>query len=224
MLPDLYNYRIFEIPPSQINRKPGPDASDRATSMAATQAIAIASRAQFLLSGDWDLCYYQFDIPDVVEEYCGRGLPMEATYRYRLFMSFMKQGRYDLARDCRTREDLALYFRRMGKLYRDIRDKGYRRGSWIGADTGPEIETAVGRDGGLYMLRNGNHRLAIAKLLRLPSVPVHVRAVHPHFLMDGRDEAPAFRPAAIDERLTSHMRSLGRGRDTVDRSARPRIP
>lgn len=211
LLPDLYNYRVFEIPPSYINRQFGSDARDRSGQIAATQAIAKASRAKLLLSGDWDLCYHQLDVSDVVEEYCGRGLPMEATHRYHLFMSFMEQGRYDLARGCRTQEDLTLYFRRIRKLYRSIRDEGYRRGSWIKGETGPEIEIAVGRDGGLYMLRNGNHRLAIAKLLQLPTVPVHVRAVHPYFLNGGRGESQAIKASAIDERLTRHMRSMGGG-------------
>jgi hypothetical protein len=216
LLPDLYNYRIFEIPPSFVNRKLGSHPSDRAGIVAASQLIAKAARAQFLLSGDWDLCYHKLDIPGVVEEYCGRRLPMEATHRYRSFMKFMEHGQYELARDCRTQEDLSLYFQRIRRLHRRIQEKGYRRGSWIKGETGPEIEIAVGRDGGLYMLGNGNHRLAVAKLLKLQSVPVHVRAVHPYFLVGPTAKSQAVTPKAIDEALTRHMRSLGRGGDMSD--------
>ncbi|MCW5731609.1 MAG: hypothetical protein KIT20_12685 [Alphaproteobacteria bacterium] len=57
-----------------------------------------------------------------------------------------------------------------------LRAQGYR------AEMAPDaIEVAVARDGEILHLRQGNHRLALAQVLGLPSVCVRVRFMHRDF-------------------------------------------
>ncbi len=70
---------------------------------------------------------------------------------------------------------------RWDKLYEEIKTNGYADHTKRGKPPTDEIEVAVGRDGEILFV-DGKHRLAIAKLLKLPEVPVIVNIWHKDFI------------------------------------------
>ena len=80
---------------------------------------------------------------------------------------------------CRSEAEILDYFRSLRSLYESLRAEGCvppGQGS-----TSPEdgITVRIGRDGTLIKCGEGTHRLAIARVLRLATVPVTVDLVHP---------------------------------------------
>ncbi|WIV65929.1 hypothetical protein [Natrialbaceae archaeon AArc-T1-2] len=96
------------------------------------------------------------------------------------------------------------------RLYESVREHGYRRQAELIDRTGTavprldEINVDVGRDGTLYWRSYGQHRLAIAKLLALESVPVLVHRRHRRWqaIRDRvRTDRPGDLPPSVRARL-----------------------
>jgi len=77
--------------------------------------------------------------------------------------------------------EIDAYFDRLVKLYQSIERSGYRRSASVAADG--EITLRIGRNGQLIKCGQGTHRLAIALVLGLSSVPVVIDAVHPLWVL-----------------------------------------
>lgn len=75
-------------------------------------------------------------------------------------------------------EKLNLYKDRCLSLYESIRLRGYRSEppfGIVGSDF--QIGVAIGENGQVYHFRTGHHRLAVAKLLGIESVPVSIQLI-----------------------------------------------
>src|SRR5688572_14248575 len=108
-------------------------------------------------------------------------------------------GAYDLllrriaevgkADGCRTREDVVRRYERLDDLIAEVCQTGRMKtprelyGPSDRWESG--IYIAVGRQGDPLFARRGHHRLAIAKLLRLPIIPATVSLVHPQAIRSG---------------------------------------
>ena len=75
----------------------------------------------------------------------------------------------------RSEDDIERYCHNLRALFEQIRTEGYRP---RGDGRSDEITVRVGRQGGLLKCGKGTHRLAIARILRVPLVPVVVDMVH----------------------------------------------
>lgn len=74
---------------------------------------------------------------------------------------------------------------RFDRLYETIEREGYRDQRELGGHPLEEIIVYQGRNGELRWHENGRHRLAIAKLLELESVPVLITVRHRKLLFPG---------------------------------------
>lgn len=94
---------------------------------------------------------------------------------------------------CLTKDDVIKRFEYIDRLYNKIKMEGYKTqkeliekngcmtktGQYtIFRDEADEILIGIGRDG-IPIFLNGRHRLTIAKLLNLESIPVKVQVIHP---------------------------------------------
>jgi len=81
--------------------------------------------------------------------------------------------------DTHDKESLKYYY----KVYQGINKDGYKcaseLGNWFPIPECHEINIAIGRNGNIYKIGGGNHRLAISKVLDIDSVPAYVRVRHP---------------------------------------------
>lgn len=107
------------------------------------------------------------------------------TDEYRRLVRQLEESGRSLFPPCRSREEIARYFEGVRTLYESMRKWGcvspgeLPRGE--PADDGRHhgITVRIGRDGAALKSGQGTHRLAIARVLELSSVPVVVDLVHP---------------------------------------------
>lgn len=131
--------------------------------------------------GDWDIA---------------RAVPFAQTAKYRAMVQRFVDGacwlETDLFRDTyarrmakegqiagvRTLRELAVdYDKRIGGLYRDMRDNGFR----VESESGKRLSLPVflvGRTGELFIGNQGNHRLAIAKILGMERIAGRIACRH----------------------------------------------
>jgi hypothetical protein len=145
--------------------------------------------AGLILDGDWDL-EDKRPIQDYLESYIYSktvfdifrdGKPPEATPQFAEMMRHVSRGGGQWqARGCLSTADVLAYFERMHQTFEQIRRGGYRSQAELGLDSWmDEIKVFVDRHGELHKLQGaGHHRLAMARLLAVPQIPVLVLGVH----------------------------------------------
>ncbi len=102
------------------------------------------------------------------------------------FISSLEAGECDSVwNGCSSRDDILRKGANLDRLFASIRDTGYRtqadlasgRQRWFLSNLGNEIRVDVGRTGE-FLFVEGRHRLSIAKILDLESVPVLISVRH----------------------------------------------
>lgn len=151
-----------------------------------------------ILNGDWDL-------PEKTKKF-SRNLKYRSFYDHFILNKDWKETEYykkvlnSISKgkrkfECLTKEDVIKRLRFLDKLYLKIKTEGYKsqielskqEGKFVrtGAYTrvrkyGDEIRIAIGRNGNPLFL-GGRHRLIIAQLLKLRSVPVKIQIIHSQY-------------------------------------------
>ena len=149
--------------------------------------VHYSSLKSFVWPGDWDL-----NAKSINEYYT------EVSTSYRSVMQIFKDGTSYKQCDeyieksitiqkkgktsrADTIDDLDRYFKSLIELENNIRLFGYKEQKDLGKDPNDEIGVFIGRNGEFIKAEDkfcGTHRFAIAKYLRLKSVPVCILAVH----------------------------------------------
>lgn len=146
------------------------------------------------IGGNWDRSEFRFedlDVYDAIRRRVQHGVDWRSTELHRR-LSDELASRGSTSWNIRSREDLAAHFERIDRLIESVRTHGFRRSHEValpGEDKGlagdprygAEILVNIGRDG-RYLFQDGRHRLAVAKLLGVPSVPVKVLVRHPQWV------------------------------------------
>jgi len=120
------------------------------------------------------------------ERYEG-GLKWKKT---RLFAHKMKKiaekGKID---GCLNEKELLARYERLDRLYDEMkRSRGLFSADERGAPVTDDLFISIGRDGGLLFSHGGSHRLSLAQILELPSIPVRVTMRHSKW-QEKRDQA-----------------------------------
>ena len=104
------------------------------------------------------------------------GMPWVETDLFKFYASALEMGiTVRGARDLSVLQ--RIYEERFGSLYRSLKNDGFRVVSdEHGLADLPHVH--IGRDGRIVFGNNGNHRLALAKLLGITKIPCYVRARH----------------------------------------------
>lgn len=151
----------------------------------------------WVLGGDWDLDTESFHDDRryvAIRDVMVHGRRWDETESYLLAVESIDRG--IPVWHCRTRTEYDQRCRAIEGLYHEIRTRGYmsqrelrmRRPSVLVPGRGDEVSVAVGRKGD-FLFVDGAHRLAIAQLLRVPSIPVEVRVRHAEWMSLRRDLA-----------------------------------
>ena len=139
-----------------------------------------------VLDGDWDRSTKRFDQLDVYfafEQVLREGREWSETLFHRRIAEALDRGL--VLWGCRNREDLDDRCRRLRALAEKIREEGYRPQADLVAEEGvydpmraeDEITVSVGRDGEL-LFSNSAHRLCIARILGVETIPIKVAVRH----------------------------------------------
>ncbi len=110
------------------------------------------------------------------------GMDYKQTDQYKEMSRFVKSGLSSSwqARGCSSESDIQEYFCQMRETFEAIRDTGYKSQEQLGGkEWYDEIKVFVDRNGELHKQQAaGHHRLAMARILDVPKLPVVVLGVH----------------------------------------------
>ena len=141
-----------------------------------------------ILGGNWDqerVRVEEFGIGVFrgLEDRFIRGMRWEDTEFYQRVLDVISKGMHLHVWECRSKADLDERCKGLDALFQDIKANGYKSQQQI-AEEGAvpylgedEITLRIGRDGA-FLFEDGNHRLAMAKLLGIDRVPVKITARH----------------------------------------------
>jgi 2-polyprenyl-3-methyl-5-hydroxy-6-metoxy-1,4-benzoquinol methylase len=139
-----------------------------------------------VITGDWDKKIVPFTEAGIgvfqgLHDRFVRGLPWEDTELYKKSLLIISAGTYLWG--CKNKIDLDERCRGLDLLFHRIRLEGYKPQNEITENKGnhweveDEISIRIGRDGD-FLFEDGQHRLAIAKLLNLKRIPVKITCRH----------------------------------------------
>lgn len=144
---------------------------------------SLIPKVKMVKDGNWDLEKH-FDVSGLywvnpgyrtMYEMFEDGRAIHETREYQLMNDQVQD-----AESIINRQDLRQLTEKLSKyplIYDDIKNAGYKSQSQLGGKSFDEIVVCIGRDGEL-MYYDGAHRLAIAKILKIKTIPVSVCFVH----------------------------------------------
>jgi len=115
-----------------------------------------------VLDGDWDLAKEEFERTPIYLGFNQR-FTENREWEETSYYSWLREELEYTQEECLNR------LNKYDELYHDIKTNGY--------DKSQPIIVHIGRNGE-YIRHNGVHRLSIAKILEIDSIPVKVRNVH----------------------------------------------
>lgn len=143
--------------------------------------------SRFIAGGDWD--YHTTPIENVK--------PISRTiHRYEKDLSWEEVGeidwmmrnikQYGIQDGCRSYDDVIARCNNLDKLKQHVEKKGQfstqKKLNTLNFREVGGIGVAIGQNGDIIWLDNGAHRLAIARHLQLPEIPVCLQLIHPEAL------------------------------------------
>ncbi len=133
-------------------------------------------KSYFVFDGSWDLSVKVRNIYHCVHELFVEKKPYYETKEYHSLVKRVKNG--VSAQGCKTLDDIPGYMKGLYGVYENIKQNGYKSQQELGGSEKDEIKALIDRKGNLCISGGGNHRHGIAKLLKIPKVPVLVIGVH----------------------------------------------
>lgn len=143
-----------------------------------------------IYGGDWDISDYRFtdlEIFKALEARIEHGTEWEQTDFYKTIVSRIEQG--VVFWGCDNEAAFVERCAYLDRLVRSIKDYGYKLNSDVAIqgddpqslakhkEVGSEVLVNIGRNGE-YLFQDGRHRLAIAKILGIETIPVKVLVRH----------------------------------------------
>jgi hypothetical protein len=134
----------------------------------------------FVRRGDWGSAIVTYKGHESMWQIFTEAVPYQQTEQYREMRSHVDAGiRHPNWPGCRTPEDVDRYFEELFVAHDQIRDHGYKSQAELGSSKPhDEVGINVGPDGELIVIRGGTHRLALAHILGVPTMPVLVFGAH----------------------------------------------
>jgi hypothetical protein len=134
-----------------------------------------------VVGGDWDQVNCKFetniDVFEAIKERANKQVEWQDTKYYKRILREVKRGNFLYG--IKNKTDLDTRCRYLDSLYVNIKRNGYHlsRNIYHKNITFGEVEVNIGRDGD-YIFRDGIHRLSIAKILGIKSIPINVFVRH----------------------------------------------
>ena len=138
-----------------------------------------------VIGGNWDQRRIKFadriGLLRGLEDRFIRGMRWEETEFYQRILNVISNG--TALWDCKSKAELDKRCRYLDSLFQDIKTNGYRSQQEIAQEENnpykgeDEITVRIARDGAL-LFEDGQHRLAMAKLLHIDRIPIKITARH----------------------------------------------
>jgi len=149
----------------------------------------------YIQDGDWDLDKSEFSIHETIKGLFVDNIPASETKQYKIMKEAIENKDWNTSRDCRTQEDLDVYFRTFEDIYRDFSNGIHRKEDEVTPaypDKRPklysnEVLLSIDREGQYMLESGGTHRLSIAKLVGLKKIPVIIIRKHYQYVKSKKD-------------------------------------
>lgn len=175
--------RVLAVPPALVARHTNfrPNGEQRELR---NRVFGPAVLPGTVLDGEWDRDCPPFEdllAYQSIRDRVLRGTPWRETAYFAESMRDIEAGRP--LWDSHNAEELEARFHYVDSLVDSIRLHGLRLQHHVGARQDPtrrysdEVEVNIGRDGDI-LFQDGRHRMCIAKVLGVPSIPVKIRVRH----------------------------------------------
>ena len=137
-----------------------------------------------VLAGNWDtdvIAFEELDVYRALRDRFVKGVSWEQTSFFHNILNKIESG--TVKWDCRNKQDLVARTCELDALYREIKNHGYKLQSETPNETAfpyhtyDEVSVCIGRNG-QFLFDDGRHRLSIAKILKLQTIPVQVTTRH----------------------------------------------
>jgi hypothetical protein len=119
-------------------------------------------------------------------------VPYTETAQYREMIEIVRRRQFNdwRLRGCRSEADIEHHFEQLMSTYQAIAANGYKSQSQLGSPRWyDEIKVFIDRNGGLHKQQGaGHHRLAMARTLKLDTIPVIVIGVHKQWALKAQRE------------------------------------
>ena len=146
------------------------------------QEFRFSDHKGLILGGDWDQLEKRFDTLDLyiaINTVCQEGKSWADTLFYQRMLDNMKVGHFHYG--CHDERDLQNKCQSIEALFHKIHHEGYKSQRELfltGSIEDPllteyEVSVSVGRNGDL-LFSSGAHRLSIAKLLGITTIPIKI--------------------------------------------------
>ncbi|MCC5931449.1 MAG: hypothetical protein JJU28_19535 [Cyclobacteriaceae bacterium] len=141
----------------------------------------------FIFKGDWDKNKMIIDEHysnynkgyRTIHQIFVDGKEFHETDEYKILLK--KINKWGKSPRGKTIEELNLYFESLIQLKKLIQEHGYKSQIELNGNKKDEIGVFIGRKGEIIKAEDnfsGTHRFALAKLLNIQKIPVHILAVH----------------------------------------------
>lgn len=134
-----------------------------------------------VVSGGWDIKADKIEQTNkfrgVIQRYVD-GYEWNETDSYNHMVDLVEDGKRPDG--CTTVAEVEQRYEAIDRLYNRIRSEGFQSGDELQSNRGEitDVCVAVGRDGQLLLQGDGNHRVAIARVLSLEEIPVKISMRH----------------------------------------------
>lgn len=129
-----------------------------------------------VLPGDWDLQRQEIEgtekFRSIVQHFT-EGKVWEETELFSIYADRFRRG--EVVRGCRNMDQLKKSYLQVDQIFSRLKTEGFRLPQ-RGKDSLPHVHIA--RDGEILFGRGGNHRFAMARILKLENFPCVVHARH----------------------------------------------
>jgi len=149
----------------------------------------------YIQDGDWDLAKREFTLHETIKGLFIDKIPASETEQYRKMKEAIENKDWHISRNCRTQEDLNAYFGTFEDIYRDFSNGVYRTQDKMTpaySDRRPglypnEVLLSIDREGQYMLETGGTHRLSIAKLVGMKTIPVIIIRKHYQYVKSRKD-------------------------------------
>lgn len=165
---------IVRVNPAKIRYKLA--AAGDGISVEQRQAL---SRIAGLLGGDWDrdrvLLEKTSKHRSIVQHFVD-GVPWENTDLFKNQYA-VRFARGETVRGAKTIAELAESYRdRMDGMFKDLKERGFR----VASTVLPHVH--IGHDGVMILGNDGNHRIAMCKIIGITKISVAIKTVHADYV------------------------------------------
>lgn len=146
------------------------------------------------MGGDWDITEVHSlpsvftsvaegvkkrDVHETIRSMFLSGDHYSKTLQYQAMMLAVEQKSANPPQGCYTAEAVDAYFQRLIAAFKSMQTHGYLTQKEQGKSSVGEIRLHITREGKLCLGSGGNHRIRMAELLNVRTVPFLLRGVHP---------------------------------------------